>query len=154
MSYPSTVASAPVRKQGAWGLWWLVILTAGIYYYVWYARVNQELARVLGAAVPADGQWWSQLIPIFNLVGLARTAKRVNDAHARVGSPTRVSVVVSWLLAPYWFASQTRYLQRRMNILHDVLAAQSVSAGSVAPAIPAVPPQAVAPAQATNEIAG
>ncbi len=116
---------AVVRKQGAWGLWWLVLITGGIYYYVWYARINRELAEVLGTPVPADGQWWSQLIPIFNLVGLARTAKRVNAAHVAVGSPTRVSVFVTWFWAPAWYVSQTRYLQRRINVLHDVLAATS-----------------------------
>ena len=125
MTYPPAVA---VRKQGAWGLWWLVAVTFGIYYYVWYGRVNQEIARVLGTEVPSDGTWWSQLIPVYNLIGLARTAKRLNEAHARVGSPTRVSIVVAWLWAPWWFGSQTRYLQRRINILHDVLAAKSVEA--------------------------
>lgn len=116
---------APVRKQGAWGLWWLVFVTLGIYYYVWYARINKELASVLRTSVPANGKWWAQLIPIYNLVGLGSTAKRVNAAHAAVGSPTRVSVFVTWFWAPGWFASQTRYLQRRINILHDVLAGRS-----------------------------
>jgi hypothetical protein len=116
---------APVRKQGAWGLWWLVIVTFGIYYYVWYARINKELASVLGIKVPANGMWWAQLIPIYNLVGLGSTAKRVNAAHAAVGSPTRVGVFVTWFWAPAWFGSQTRYLQRRINILHDVLAGRS-----------------------------
>jgi hypothetical protein len=116
---------APVRKQGAWGLWWLVGITFGIYYYVWYARINRELAAVLRTEVPSDGQWWSQLIPIYNLIGLARTAKRVNAAHAEAGSPTRVGIFVTWFWAPAWFASQTRYLQRRINILHDVLAGRA-----------------------------
>lgn len=115
-----------IRKQGAWGLWWLVLITCGIYYYVWYARINRELAVVLRHDVPADGQWWCQLVPVYNLVGLARTAKRVNVAHAAVGSPTRVGVFVTWFWATWWFASQTRYLQRRINILHDILASHSV----------------------------
>jgi hypothetical protein len=114
-----------VRKQGAWGLWWLVVITFGIYYYVWYSRINRELATVLRTNVPADGEWWSQLIPIYGLIGLARTAKRLSAAHAALGSPTRVGVFVSWFWAPAWFASQTRYLQRRINILHDVIAAGS-----------------------------
>lgn len=114
-----------VTKQGAWGLWWLVGLTLGIYYFVWYQRTNRELAALTGTQAPADGQWWSQLIPIYGFIGLARTAKRINAAHAQVGSPTRVSSVVAWLWAPAWFSSHTRYLQRRLNILHDVLAAKA-----------------------------
>lgn len=123
---PQPVAAQPIRKQGAWGLWWLVVITLGIYYYVWYQRINRELCGVLRIAVPANGQWWAQLIPIYNLVGLASTAKRVNAAHIAVGSPTRVSPFVTWFWATSWFASQTRYLQRRINILHDVLAAKAV----------------------------
>ena len=122
-----------VSKQGAWGLWWLCGITLGIYYLVWYQRINRELAALTGGQAPADGQWWSQFIPIFGLIGLARTAKRVNAAHAMVGSPTRVSSVVAWLWAPAWFASQTRYLQRRMNTLHDVLAARAFQASVAAP---------------------
>lgn len=115
-----------MTKQGAWGLWWLVGITLGIYYFVWYQRINRELSRLLtGADAPADGQWWSQLIPIYGLIGMSRTAKRLNAAHAAVGSPTRVGPVVAWLWAPMWFGSHTRYLQRRINILHDVQAART-----------------------------
>ena len=121
-----------VRKQGAWGLWWLCGLTLGVYYFIWYQRINAELGAVTGTPVGGDGQWWSQLIPIYNFVGLAKTAGRVNAAHAAVGSPTRVSSFVTWFWATSWFASQTRYLQRRINTLYDVLASRAVTATPVA----------------------
>jgi hypothetical protein len=123
-------AAQIVRKQGAWGLWWLCVITFGIYYFVWYHRINRELCALLGTAQPGDGQWWCQLIPIYAWIGLARTAKRVNAAHASVGSPTRVGVFTTWFWAPAWFASQTRYLQRRVNILHDVHASRAAGAYS------------------------
>lgn len=114
-----------VRQQGAWGLWWLVVVTLGVYYYVWYHRINHELALVTGEdPTKADCQWWSQLIPIFNFVSLYQTAKRLNRAHEAVDSPARVSPFVAWFWAPSWFASQTRYLQRRINTLHDVQVSQ------------------------------
>jgi hypothetical protein len=81
---------------------------------------------VTNTEVPPDGQWWSQLIPIYGIIALANTAGRVNSAHASVGSPTRVGAFMACFLAPLWFGSQTRYLQRRINILHDVVAAKSV----------------------------
>jgi hypothetical protein len=118
------------RKQGAWSLWWLCVITFSIYYLVWYHRVNGELSAVLGQPRGANSQWWNQLIPIWNLVGLGATASRLNAAHTLVGSPTRVGVFTSWFWAPGWFASQTRYLQRRVNILHDVLASRTARAGS------------------------
>jgi hypothetical protein len=81
-------ATVPVRKQGAWGLWWLTVITLTVYYFFWYHRVNKELAGWLNVRQGAKCAWWSQLIPFLNLVGLSRTAKRVNAAHAQVGSPT------------------------------------------------------------------
>lgn len=123
---PVGVATAIPRKQGAWGLWWLCVVTLGIYYLIWYERINRELSHILGGPVAANGLWWNPLIPIWNLVGLSATAQRLNAAHAKVGSPTRVGVVTTWLWAYVWFASQTRYLQRRINTLHDVIAAKVV----------------------------
>lgn len=120
-----TLAPAQVRKQGAWGLWWICIVTVGVYYFVWFDRINGELCGVTGKHRDASCAWWSQLIPIYNLVALAKTAGRVNAAHAAVGSPTRVGTFVTWFWAPAWFGSQTRYLQRRINILHDILASRS-----------------------------
>ncbi len=120
--------NSTIRKQGPWGLWWLTIVTFGVYYLVWYGRINKELADVQGAEVPANGKWWSQLVPFYGLYGLAKTADRLNDAHASAGSPTRVGSFTTWFWAPAWFSSQTRYLQRRINILHDVLAAKAFAA--------------------------
>lgn len=117
-----------IRKQGAWGLWWLTGITFGIYYLVWYARINRELCAVLGHDVPANGRWWSQIIPFYGFVGLAKTATRLNQAHALYNSPTRVGSFMTWFLSTLWFGSQTRYLQRRINILHDITASHSVSA--------------------------
>ena len=116
-----------VRKQGAWGLWWLVIITFSIYYFVWYSRINRELCETLGVDRPFNGSAWSQIIPFYGLYGLAKTAGRLNDAHTQVNSPTRVSPFVTWFWATAWFGSQTRYLQRRINVLHDVLASRSVA---------------------------
>lgn len=115
----------PIRKQGAWGLWWLCGITFGIYYLVWYERISGELATFTGHERPGWTKWWSQIIPIYGLIGLSRTAKRLNEAHASVGSGVTVSPVTTWLWAPFWFASHTRYLQRRVNTLAEVQASLS-----------------------------
>jgi hypothetical protein len=117
-----------IKKQSAWGLWWLTVITVSVYYFVWYARINKELASVIGTEVDATGKWWSQLIPFYGLYALAKTAGRVNAAHAAVGSPTRVGSFTTWFWAAGWFGSHTRYLQRRLNILHDIHASHAQSA--------------------------
>ncbi|MGI8880411.1 MAG: hypothetical protein ACR2KJ_07890 [Jatrophihabitans sp.] len=121
-----TVPGLAPRKQGAWALWWLCAITIGIYYLVWYGRINKELAAILGQPVSVTSHWWAQLIPIMNLVGLGHTANLLNAAHSRVGSPTRVGSFTTWFWAPAWFGSQIRYLQRRINVLHDVMASHAV----------------------------
>ncbi|WP_261561762.1 hypothetical protein [Frankia tisae] len=61
---PPIGAIAPVpRKQGAWGLWWLCVITFSIYYFIWYARINSELSAILGQPRRANSQWWNQIIP-------------------------------------------------------------------------------------------
>lgn len=125
MSQP-TGGQIPIRKQGAWGLWWLCVITVGIYWFVWYDRVNKELAAFVGVEREGWSQWWSQLIPFFNLVALSRTAKRLNDAHRLVGSPTQVSPVMTWLWSGIWFGSTPRYVQRRVNTLSDIQASHAV----------------------------
>jgi hypothetical protein len=114
-----------VRKQGAWGLWWLVGLTLGIYYYVWYKRINDELLSITGEPRSLSSEWYSQLIPFYNIYALWLTAERVNKAHVALGSPTRVAPMTAAIWAPIWFSSHTRYLQRRINILHDIQASAS-----------------------------
>ncbi|MEX5632743.1 hypothetical protein [Parafrankia sp. FMc2] len=126
---PSPPASLVPRKQGAWGLWWLCMVTFSIYYFIWYDRINGELSAILGQPRRANSRWWNQIIPFWAFVGLAATAKRLNAAHASVGSPTRVGVFTAWFWAPGWFGSQTRYLQRRVNILHDVLTSRATHQG-------------------------
>ena|SRR5690625_52913 len=118
-------ASPVIRKQGPWSLWWLVLITLGIYYLVWYHRVNRELAALSGQPMATDGNWFSQIIPIYGIIGLHKTAQRVNDAHTSFKSSTRISPVVTWLIAPAWFGSHTRYVQRRMNTLREIVASHS-----------------------------
>lgn len=118
----SPVRQSSIRKQGAWGLWWLTMITFGIYYLVWYDRINGELAAFTGSERAGWTRWWSQIIPFYGLVGLSRTAKRLNQAHGMANSPVTVSPVMTWLWAPAWFASHTRYLQRRINTLSDIQA--------------------------------
>lgn len=107
-------------KRSAWAVWWLSGLTFGIYYLVWYYKINAELRAFAPEAIivsPAKATW-AQILPIFAWVSLAHTSARLNEAHRAIGSPVRVSGGVS-ILGTLWFNSQTRYLQRRMNSLWD-----------------------------------
>lgn len=108
------------KRRGAWSVWWLCSLTFGIYYLVWYAKINNELRRFAPDEVRVNSTlaWLSQLVPIAGLVSLANTGKRLNAAAYALGSPIRVSPAICWLSA-FWFSSHIRYIQRRLDGLWD-----------------------------------
>lgn len=125
--FPPQGQANPVQKRSPWGGWWLMVITCGIYYLVWYHKINGELAKITNQPHNAWGQWWNQIIPFWGLFGLHHTAKRLNQAHEQLGSSVRVSPAVAWFWAPIWFGSQTRYLQRRLNQAGDLIGAIAVN---------------------------
>lgn len=120
----TSAAMAQPRRVGvrrsAWGVWWLSGLTFGIYYLVWYYKINAELRAFAPEAVEVSPgkAVFAQLLPIFAWVSLANTSTRLNNAHRAIQSPVRVSGGMA-ILSSFWFNSHTRYLQRRLNSLWD-----------------------------------
>lgn len=117
---PASTGRRVGRKRSAWAVWWLSGITSGIYYLIWYYQINAELRAFAPEAVQVSPgkATVAQLLPIFQWVSLANTSARLNDAHRAVGSPVRVSGGMA-ILGTFWFNSQTRYLQRRINALWD-----------------------------------
>jgi hypothetical protein len=111
------------QTRDAWTVWILSIVTLGIFYLVWYYKINRELQLFAPDAVTVRPGLavLAQLVPIVNLVSLARTAGRLNAAHETVESPVRVSAGIT-VLGAFWYVSQTRYLQRRLNTLWQAAA--------------------------------
>lgn len=129
---PSQTPYAPRRigqRRGPWAVWWLSLLTFGIYYLIWYYKINRDLALFAPHAVRVNPALavLAQLVPIVGLVSLANTAGRLKAAHASLGSPVHTSGGIT-VLSAFWFVSQTRYLQRRLNSLWDTAATLHVHA--------------------------
>ena len=61
-----------------------------------------------------------------SLDSMAVSDHRLNQAHGMMNSPAQVSPVMTWLWAPVWFGSHTRYLQRRINALADIQASHRI----------------------------
>lgn len=126
MTTPASISKTakPPLQQGTVGLWWLSFITLGIYFLVWYQRVNNELAELLGEARQANGAWWSQILPIYGFIGLHATAVRVNRVIDGAGTNQKhVGTVQIWLWRPFWFFTPHTCIQKRMNGLHHALAA-------------------------------
>lgn len=104
-----------LSKRNAFGTWLLVGLTLGIYALVMYERLNRELATPPGPARlrtrPAWSRWWSQFIPIYGIIGIHRTVKRLNErVKHKVISPT-----AAWLFWSWFFVGTYPYLQIGAN---------------------------------------
>ena len=115
----SITTPRPVGKiRSPWGVWWLSFITFGIYYLVWYVKLNKEIARAAGPDVQVEtfGLWFSQCVPIAYWISLAHTTERLNTAQHRNGTAPTTSAGMA-ILGTFWFISQTRYLQRRANAL-------------------------------------
>lgn len=125
----SVTMPRPIGKvRSPWSVWWLCYLTLGIYYLVWYVKLNKELARAAGPDVQVQsfGLWFSQCVPIAYWISLAHTTERLNTAQHRNGTAPTASAGMA-ILGTFWFISQTRYLQRRANSLwHFMEQQQSV----------------------------
>ncbi len=108
--------------RSPWRVWCLCMLTVGVYYLVWYVRLNKEIARAAGVdvTVGATGLWLSQCVVIANWVSLGRTVGRLRIALQRAGAGMSVSTPRT-ILASLWFGSHVRYLQRRANELWRTL---------------------------------
>jgi hypothetical protein len=102
-----TPAEAKIRHPlAAFGL---VFLTLGIYYFVWYYKVNREL-RDLGRAVGEEDRLgrspgtsllaitlgWLIIVPPF--VSFYRTFKRIEAAQEVTGTRERVNVLLGFVL--------------------------------------------------------
>lgn len=129
MSSSFTMSSTPVgRVRSPWAVWWLSCLTLGIYYLVWYVKLNKEIASAAGVDVTVGtvGLWLSQCVAVANWVSLAHTAQRLATALERAGEVPTVSAGRT-ILASLWLGSHTRYLQRRANQLWLALENQAVA---------------------------
>ncbi len=116
------------KRRNPWGVWGLSIVTLGVYAYVWYYKINNELrnygedvdptlallAITIGAVI---------IVPA--LVSLYRTADRIKRAQERSGASERIIPILSFFL---WFIHfgvpfAIPYNQSMLNKIWDALAA-------------------------------
>lgn len=122
-----TSAEAKIRHPLA--VFGLVFLTLGIYYYVWYYKVNREL-RDLGRATGEEERLgrspltsllaitvgWFILIPPF--VSFYRTFQRIEAAQEVNATGQRVNVWLGFalfLVAVVFLPVETIYAQSELN---------------------------------------
>ena len=109
------------KIRNPWGIFFLALITFGIYYLVWYYKINRELrdygigtspltsllAITIGAIV---------IVPPF--VSIWNTLGRIQEAEQKAGSVTQISRglgFILYLVALIFLPFEIPYIQEHLN---------------------------------------
>jgi hypothetical protein len=119
-----------VKVRSPWGVFFLSLVTLGIYYLVWYYKINREL-RDYGigtspltslVAISLGG-----LIIVPPFVSIWNTLGRIAEAEERAGSPARISRglgFILYLIALIFLPFELPYMQEHLNQVWRAAASQ------------------------------
>lgn len=115
------------KRRNPWGVFLLTVVTLGIYYYVWYYKVNNELNNYgvennPTTALLAVLVGWIIIVPPF--VSLYMTADRMRRAQESSGASERIIPVLALVLHVLFSVFALPYYQSQLNKVWDALAAQ------------------------------
>ena len=118
------VGTTYVKIRNPFGVFVLAIVTLGIYYVVWYYKVNRELRDAAGinvspvTAILAITIGWVIIVPPF--VSWYRTFERLQQAQRQARLATEVNPIlgfVLYLVALYLLPVELLYAQDELNKL-------------------------------------
>lgn len=118
------VGTTYVKIRNPFGVFVLAIVTLGIYYVVWYYKVNRELRDAAGidvspvTAILAITIGWVIIVPPF--VSWYRTFERIQQAQRQAGLAAEVNPIlgfVLYLVALYLLPVELLYAQDELNKL-------------------------------------
>lgn len=117
-----TVGEITYTRRNPWGVFALSVITFGIYFLVWYYKINNEMknhgtennptAAVLAVSVGA-------LIIVPPFVSLYKTADRILETQKRSGAEERIIPVLALLLFIVVSAFALPYYQTQLNKAWD-----------------------------------
>jgi len=113
-----------MKRRNPLGVWLgLPLITLGIYHFVWYYKIHEEMAQFdRRRVVPAAGPvlvllflGWTVIAP---LISYHNAGARVREAQRAAGLDPSCSPAASWLLA-FVFGLNVLYLQVELNKVVD-----------------------------------
>ena len=118
------VGTSRVKIRNPFGVFALAIVTLGIYYLVWYYKVNRELRDAAGidvspiVALLAITIGWVIIVPPF--VSWYRTFQRIQQAQQQARVTSEASPILGFILyviALYFLPFELLYAQDELNKL-------------------------------------
>ena len=144
MAETVTIEGQQYLKRNPLGVLGLSFITLGVYFFVWYYKINDELRRVQHdetispmRSLMAMIFGWLIIVPPF--IAMWNTAKHVQGMETRVGVTQTVEPAIALILMFLFSLGNGIYLQDHLNRGWDA------ATGKVA--VPATPP--LAPVVAT-----
>jgi Na+-driven multidrug efflux pump len=127
------VGGTHVKIRNPFGVFVLALVTLGIYYFVWYYKVNRELRDASGidvspvVALLAITIGWVVIVPPF--VSWYRTFQRIQQAQQQARVTSEVSPILGFILyviALYFLPVELLYAQDELNKLWRARSTSSV----------------------------
>ena len=145
MAQPVVVGGETFKRRSPIGVWLgLPLITLGVYFFVYWYKINNEARRYLrdpsinpGVSLLAVLLGWILIVPPF--VSVYTTAGRVRRMQENARIQDRIDPWIALLLR-FFFGLDVLYLQINLNKIWD--AYLGVGAG---PAYPAMPPPGFPP---------
>jgi hypothetical protein len=129
-----TIAGQQYKKRNPLGVLGLTIITVGIYFFVWYYKINDEVRRAENdqtmsptRSIMAMTFGWLIIVPPF--IAMYNTAKHVQAMETRFGVGQTVEPALTVILMVVFTLGNGIYIQEHLNRAWD-------AAGSPAPAQP------------------
>ena len=125
------------KKRSPLGAWGLLFLTIGIYYFVWYYKINDESRRYLGDETIKPGVsllaiilGWVLIVPPF--ISLYRTGTRIQRMQQKASVTEEISPALG-LLASFFLSLNVPYMQENLNKVWRRYETPPMQAGPPAP---------------------
>ena len=122
-----TVEGIGYKRRNPWGVFGLSLLTIGVYYVVWWYKINNEMRNYGIANSPAKATLAISLgafiiVPPF--VSMFNTADRIKQAQEKAGATERMEPVLAILLFIVVGLFAPPYYQSQLNKAWDALVEQ------------------------------
>ena len=125
------VGGTLVKIRNPFGVFVLAIVTFGIYYFVWYYKVNRELRDAAGidtspvVALLAITIGWVIIVPPF--ISWYRTFKRIQQAQRQAGLANEASPMLGFILFLVALVLPARRVALRAGRVNKLWRAKSAS---------------------------
>ena len=145
-----TIEGRQYLKRDPLGVLGLSIITLGIYFFVWYFKINDEIkaferdesmspTRSLMAMIFG----WIIIVPPF--IAIYNTAKHIQAMEQRTGSQQTLEPALAIVLLAVFSVGNTTYMQEHLNRTWD----RGTGAAQTQPASPPPPPPPLPPPTTT-----